>query len=122
MKPHPQRHAANNGTAKTGAFSFTAPAPYSDKTELVEKKLTFTILSIEYQQGRGFEGKDRWAVTVAPDDGRGSEVVTLDCNEKRDAELRSAQSAIKRDGPIRSVRLKRSGKAFYFESPAGVKA
>ena len=67
---------------------------YADKDEYIAKNLTFTIKHIKFQAGAGFEGADRWAVTVAAEDGRPDEIITLQSNEKRDAELQAAAAHI----------------------------
>lgn len=96
-------------------FSFGSGPRYADKAQYAEKKLLFTILAIAFEPGRGYEGADRWAVTVQVE-GRESEIITLESNPKRDEELHTAQSHLKRKGPIKGVRLVRSGNAYYFRS------
>ncbi len=111
------------GANPISEFSFSAGiAPYADKDEYLTKALTFDVVSIEFEEGRGYEGGDRWAVTVEPNDGRGREIVTLGANEKRDAQMRAAQDHIAKRGPIRGVSLKRSGRAFYLANGAGASA
>ena len=100
-----------NGSAE---FSFSTGALYADKDEYISKKLVFTIKGVEFQENRGFEGANRWAVTVAVDDGRPDEIITLQSNEERDAELQSAAAYIENHGPIRNTTLVKSGKAYYF--------
>ena len=39
-------------------------------------------------------------------------------NEKRDAELRTAQAHLEKHGPIRNVHLKKSGNTYYLETVA----
>jgi hypothetical protein len=84
----------------------------------VAKALAFSIVAIEYEAGRGFDGTDRWAVTVDPEDGRGHEIITLSCNDKRDAQLKGGREHIARRGPIPPTCLKQSGKAYYFHNAA----
>ena len=105
-----------NGSAE---FSFSTGALYADKDEYVSKKLVFTINTIEFQEGRGFEGADRWAVTVSVDDGRPDEIITLQSNDERDAELQSAAAHIENHGPIDKTTLVKSGKAYYFRKNDG---
>ena len=95
-------------------FSFSTGALYADKDEYVSKKLVFTINAIEFQEKRGFEGADRWAVDVSVADGRPDEIITLQSNEERDAELQSAAAHIENHGPISNTTLVKSGKAYYF--------
>jgi hypothetical protein len=113
--PGKRASTSSNGTTE---FSFSAVASYADKDEYVSKNLVFTIKTIEFQEGAGFEGTDRWAVTVAPDDGRPDEIITLQANPKRDDQLKSAKEHIAAHGPLRNVRLTKSGKAYYFDTVA----
>lgn len=103
--------AKSNGPAE---FSFSTGALYADKDEIVSKKLVFTIKAIEFQENRGFEGAHRWAITVSFDDGRLDEIITLQSNDERDAELQSAAAHIEDHGPIGNTMLVKSGKAYYF--------
>ena len=103
--------AKSNGSAE---FFFATGALYADKDELVSKKLVFTIKAIEFQESRGFEGADRWAITVSVNDGRPDEIITLQSNDERDAELQSAAAHIEDHGPIGNTILVKSGKAYYF--------
>jgi hypothetical protein len=95
-------------------FSFSAGVLYADKDEYLAKGLVFTIKSIEFQEAGGFEDTDRWAITVSVDDGRPDEIITLQSNEARDAELKAAAGHIAKCGPIRNTQLVKPGKAFYF--------
>jgi hypothetical protein len=97
-------------------FSFSSGPLYADKDEIVAKGIILTINAIEYQEKAGFEDSDRWAVTVSPGDGRPDEVITLQSNDKRDAELAAAAAHVEDHGPIRNVRLFKSGKAYYFRN------
>lgn len=100
----------------TAGFSFSSGALYADKDEYLSKGLTFTINSIEFQEKAGFENSDRWSINVTVDDGREDEVITLQSNERRDAELETALAHLTKHGPIRNVKLVKSGKAYYFRS------
>jgi hypothetical protein len=51
---------------------------------------------------------------VQPTDRRGSELITLSSNEKRDAQLRAAQAHIDKYGPIVNKKLRRFGHAYCF--------
>ena len=101
---------------REAGFSFSRIPLYSEKDELIAKKLIFTIKSIEFQEKAGFEQTDRWAVTVSVDDGRPDEIITLQSNEKRDAELQTAAAHIAKHGPIHNTQLVKSGKAYYFRT------
>src|SRR5690349_13170854 len=95
-------------------FSFSSGVLYADKDEYIGKGLVFTINAIEFQEKAGFEQTDRWAVMVTVDDGRPDEIITLQSNERRDAELRAAADHIAKHGPIPNTQLVKSGKAYYF--------
>jgi hypothetical protein len=111
-------HSANDSAA---GFSFSNVGSFADKAEYVEKDLVFSVHSVEFQAGRGFEGADRWAV-IAEFEDRTDEVLTFSCNEKRDEQLSRAQAHIEAHGPIPNVRLKRIAKAYYLETVAAAKA
>lgn len=108
----------NSKSVKNGEseFTFSSGTPYADKAEYIEKGLVFKITAIELQAGRGFDGEDRWSITVEPIDGRGAEIITFSCNEKRDHQLQAAKEHIKQHGPIANVRLHKSGNAYYLEN------
>jgi hypothetical protein len=95
---------------------------YADKDEYISKSLVFTINKVYYQEEAGYEGANRWAVYVQPDDGRPEEIITLQCNTKRDGELFQALDHIADHGPIRNVQLVKSGKAYYFRNLVETKA
>jgi hypothetical protein len=107
---------------KTESFSFSTGAPYADKSEYIDKALSFAVTAVEREPGAGFEGDDRWAVTVEAEDGRGAELLTFSCNEKRDQQLIAARDYIARKGPILATRLKKVGKAFYLDNGAAQRA
>src|ERR1700694_6007427 len=89
-------------------FSFGAGKPYANNDEFAERGLLFDILSIEFEPGKGFEGRDRWALTVEAK-GREPELMTLGSNPKRDEELGRAQAHLKHGGTLKNKRLRRSG-------------
>ncbi len=94
-------------------FSFGSGHSYADNAEYASKNLTFDILAIARETGRGYEpGKDRWAITVKAAD-RDCEILTLGCNPKRDEELASGASAPRTRRQIVNKRLRRSGSAYY---------
>jgi len=97
-------------------FVFESGTLYADKDEYAEKSLAFEIHSITFEPNAGFEGHDRWSIRAVPSDGRGEELITLQSNEKRDEQLRTAQAYLAAHGPIKNVRLKKSGKTFYLET------
>jgi hypothetical protein len=103
-------------------FSFSTAPLFSEKDELVAKKLTFTIKSVDFEEHGGFEGAPRWSITIAVDDGRPDELLTLQANEKRDEQLQAAKIHIDAHGPIHNVQLVKRGKAFYLNTLTETKA
>ena len=114
MKRNTQSTGGKTGASDTSTnFSFGSGRSYADAVEYASKGLTFDVLAIARETGRGFEpGKDRWALTVKAAD-RDCEILTLGCNPKRDEELAAAQAHLARGGSIKNKRLHRSGTAFY---------
>ena len=110
----PRAERARTTSSNTTEFSFSTGAIYADKDEYISKRLIFTIKAIEFQEKRGFEGADRWSVTASFDDDRPDEIVTLQSNNERDAELWAAAAHIENQGPIPNTVLVKSGKAYYF--------
>jgi len=94
-------------------FSFGSSHAYADNSEFASKGLRFNILQIKFEAGRGYEGHDRWLVTVKVAD-REPEQLSLTSNPGRDQQLRDAQAYLARGGKIENVRLRQSGKAYYF--------
>jgi hypothetical protein len=93
-------------------FRFGSGDSYADNSEYASKNLTFDVLAIVRETGRGFDGKDRWSLSVKATD-RDCEILTLGCNPKRDEELAAAQAHLARGGTIVNKRLRRSGNAYY---------
>jgi hypothetical protein len=124
VKTQPARDTRAQSTKDATAFSFSSGAKYAVKEDYLAKHVIFTITAIEYQEDAGFDGAPRWAVTVTPepDDGETVEIITLQSNDKRDTEMRTAAEHIAKNGPIRNVRLVKHGKAYYFETVAEAKA
>ncbi len=114
MKRNTQSTRGKTGVSETVEnFSFGSGHSYADNDEYAAKNLTFDVLAIVRETGRGYEpGKDRWAITVKAAD-RDCEILTLGCNPKRDEELAAAQAHLARGGSIVNKRLHRSGSAFY---------
>lgn len=114
MKRNTQSTRGNSTVSETAKnFSFGSGNSYADNSEYASKNLTFDILTISFETGRGYEGQDRWAVTVKPAD-RDCEILSLGSNSGRDEQLRAAQAHLERGGTIKNVRLRRSGNAYYF--------
>ena len=102
-------------------FSFSNGALYADKDDNVANHLTFTIQEIMFEEKAGFEseliaGRLRCRRTMRPE-----KIITLQANEKRNALLRAAKDHIVAHGPIRDVRLIKSGKAYYFDNVPNTK-
>lgn len=93
-------------------FDFSEAPKFADKDSYVSTSTLFSVNAIELQKGRGYEGGDRWAISISAD-GRPDEIITLGSNAKRDAVMRSAQSFLKQHTVIPSVMLRKSGKAYY---------
>jgi len=122
VKTQPARGTRAQSTKDATEFSFSSGAKYAVKEDYLAKHVIFAITAIEYQEDAGFDGAPRWAVTVTPDDGDTVEIITLQSNDKRDTEMRTAAEHIAKHGPIRNVRLVKHGKAYYFETVAETKA
>ena len=96
-------------------FSFASDViRYAQKDDYVTSNLAFTIIALEFQPTRGFQGADRWAAAVSPSDGRPDEIITLTANPKRNTQLQAAKEHIDSKGPIPNVRLTKRGGTFYF--------
>jgi len=117
MKRNPPSKAkstsGNGSLLETGEnFSFGSGRLYADNAEYARESLAFDVLEIVREAGRGYDGKDRWAITVKAAD-RECEILTLGCNPKRDGELSAAREHLARGGAISNKRLRRSGDAYY---------
>jgi hypothetical protein len=107
-------HLRRNKPTKE-VFSFSSAVPrYANKVSYVQQNVTFAIAAVELDPGGGFVGDNRWKVTVLRDDTQAFEIITLPCNEKRDAQMQAAQAHIAASRPITSVRLVKHGNAYYF--------
>ena len=111
-----RKSRSKNSSQDATEFSFSSAPLYAEKDEYIAKNLVFTVKAIDYQEKAGFEGSDRWAIRVSPDDGRPDEIITLQANNKRDAELQAAADHIEKRGSIANVKLVKSGKAYYLRS------
>lgn len=113
MKSRKSRNSNASHNAEQGSsFSFGNGKPYADNEEYASNGLLFDILEIAFERGKGYEGRDRWALTVNCA-GREAEILTLGSNPKRDEQLREAQAHLKRGGALKNVRLRQSGNAYY---------
>jgi hypothetical protein len=100
-------------SAPKKTFSFGTNRLYGDCAEYAEKGYVLDFVAIDFEPGRGYDGADRWAVTVKVQ-GRDPEVLSLTDNPKRAEQLRAAQAYLKRGGKITNKRLRLIGNAFYF--------
>jgi hypothetical protein len=94
-------------------FSFGSGHQYLDNAELASEGLHFDILEIKFDPGRGYQNQDRWLITIKFPEGE-PELLSLGSNPGRDQQLREAQAHLARGGKITNVRLRQSGKAYYF--------
>lgn len=94
-------------------FSFGSGRKFADNAEYASKGIRFDILAIAYETGKGYEGQNRWAITVKAAD-REAEVLSLGSNPGRDTELQAAQAHFDRGGFLKNKRLVRRGNAYYF--------
>ncbi len=108
-----------SATKATAAFSFSSEGPlYAKKDQLATEGVAFAIQAIEYDRGGSLNGGDRWKVTILRADNGTTEIVTLDANTKRDAQLEAAKNHLLANRPIQGVRLVKHGNAFYFRTAA----
>ena len=112
----PIRTNRKTSSTESTLFRFDAGTPYANKDEYAAKSLIFEIRSIDYEAKAGFEGQDRWSICVHAADDRGKELITLQCNDKRDEQMYAAKAFIEVHGAIKGSRLKKSGKTFYCEN------
>jgi hypothetical protein len=113
MKRNTQSTRGKTGVSKTAEnFSFGSGRSYADAAEYASKGFSFDVLAIAREPGRGYDGKDRWALTVKAAD-RDCEILTLGCNPGRDEELAKVQAHLERGGTITNKRLRLSGGAYY---------
>lgn len=97
-------------------FSFGEGTIYANKDEYVDKALRFDILEIVFEEGQGFQGADRWKVTVQPHDREDQEIITMGSNPARDAVMDKALNYVVAHGKIPNAKLVKSGNAYYFSS------
>jgi hypothetical protein len=109
----PKNTRGNPSSEETAEnFSFGSGSVYGDVADYVSENRTFDVLAITFEPGRGYEGRDRWALTVKAAD-REPEILTLGSNPSRDEQLRSAQAHLDGGGTIKNKRLRMSGTAYY---------
>lgn len=94
-------------------FSFGSGHAYLNNAELASNGRRFDILEIKFDPGQGFQNQDRWLITIKFQEGELG-LLSLGSNPGRDQQLRDAQAHLARGGKITNVRLRQSGKAFYF--------
>jgi hypothetical protein len=106
-------HGKSTVSETVEKFSFGTGRTYLDNAEIASKGLRFDILEIKFDPGQGYQNQDRWLITVKFPEGE-PELLSLGSNPGRDQQLRDAQAYLARGGKITNVRLRESGKAFYF--------
>lgn len=111
----PARRKGANTAEQDENFSFGSNETYAKAADYARERTAFDVLAVAFEPKRGYEGRDRWALTVQPA-GRDPEILTLGSNEKRDQELRGAQEHLKRGGLIKKKRLRLSRGAYYLEN------
>ncbi len=108
-----EKSQTTRGNAKgTETFSFGSGTAYVKPEEIARTGLPFDISSIEFQPNRGFEGRDRWALSIQRPD-HDPEILTLGSNPGRDAQLKEAQAFLERGGSLRNIRLALRGNTYY---------
>ena len=93
-----------------------APELYASKDEHIDKGLLFDIHGVEFQREQGFEGADRWLLTIETHYPNGkivNEIMSFGPNQKRDEQMSAAIVYIKKNGPVEHCRLAKSGNAQY---------
>ena len=103
---------STKGISGTENFSFGTGRAFGDNEEYASLGITFDILAIDFEPGRGYEGRDRWALRVKATD-RDAQILSLGSNPGRDEELRAAQEHLKNGGTITNKRLRRKDGAYY---------
>lgn len=113
MKHNARSTKGNPDVSETsGNFSFGSDRSYADNAAYASENLAFDVHAIVRETGRGYDGKDRWAITIKATN-RDREILTLGCNPKRDEELAAAQAHLARGGTITNKRLRLSDGAYY---------
>ncbi len=108
----PAPKSASHETHASTEFSFGSGTSFANNDEYASKELKFEILEIKFDEGRGYEGGDRWALTVETA-GREREVMSLGSNPKRDVQMREAQAHLHRGGALKGKKLRLSGNTYY---------
>jgi hypothetical protein len=106
------------GLSTGDSFAFRSGRSFADNSEYAEKNLHFDILAISYETGGGYDGKNRWLISVKAED-REPEKLSLGSNPKRDEELRAAQAHLERGGTITNKRLRLFKGAYYLADGDG---
>ena len=93
MKRNTQSTRGKTGVSETVEnFSFGSGHSYADNDEYAAKNLTFDVLAIVRETGRGYDGKDRWAITVKAAD-RDCEILTSRLQSQTRRGTRSSSGA-----------------------------
>src|ERR1700684_1174040 len=96
-----KRSRKSRASNQDETFSFGSGKPYASNDEYAAKGLLFEILSIEFEPGKGYDGRNRGALAVKVKD-REPELMTLGSNPKRDQELQRAQAHLTRGGTLKN--------------------
>ena len=109
----PKSTRGNSSSAETAEnFSFGSGSVYGDVADYVSENRTFDVLAITFETGRGYEGRDRWALTVKVGGSR-----TRDSHPRLESQPRRAAAfragSPRRGGTIKNKRLRMSGNAYY---------
>jgi hypothetical protein len=97
------------------SFSFGEGTDYADKSEYTTKALVFSITDVTFEREAGFEGADRWSVTIHAQDGREPQLMTFGTNPKRNDLMEALMAHIAAHGPVDATLVK-SGNAYYFKN------
>ena len=88
---------------------------YAAKDEYTDKDIKFRVLDVQFEEGDGYKGKDRWAVVIRNERGE-DEVLTFSCNEERDISMNQAQTCLEQGvdmGLLHLVQLGKVPKQFH---------
>jgi len=82
---------------------------YAAKDEYTDKDIKFRVLDVQFEEGDGYKGKDRWAVVIRNERGE-NEALTFGCNEGRDLSMNQAQTCLENGVDMGLLHLVEIGK------------
>ena len=82
---------------------------YAAKDEYTDKDIKFRVLDVQFEEGDGYKGQDRWAVVIRNERGE-NEVLTFSCNEGRDLSMNQAQTCLEEGTDMGLLHLVEIGK------------